>query len=106
MMFRDMSFSGLLKATLIINWVIPILCLPLFFIGWKINPDAVTFHQDAKLFGTTLTWGGEGLAGYLQALPFIMVFFIVGLFIQTAILWTLGRYTPIGSIRLSSRVAR
>lgn len=106
MMFRDMSFSGLLKTTLIINWAIPILCLPLVFIGWKINPDAVTFYQDTTLFGMTFKWGGEGLAGYLRALPVLLVIFIIGLIIQTTILWALGRFTPIGRIRLSSRVAR
>lgn len=102
MTFRDMDYWGIFKIILIVNWAIPILLIPFIFVVWLAKPNKVTFSHDStfELFGATVTYGGEGFFAVLAVLPVVIVMLIIGLIIQTAILWALARYTPMGRIKI------
>jgi|GEM_PF-2105536 len=102
MTFRDMSYWGIFKIILIINWAVPILLSPIILLVWLTNPSAIKYTPSAEVnvYGITLKYGGEGLDAFLNILPFILIIGFIGMLIQSTILWAAAQYTPLGRVKV------
>lgn len=105
MIVRDLSYWGHFKIIFIINWVMPLLLLPLIIVVFLVDPEKVTFNNSFKTYGMTIEAGGEGLVPSFTAFPFILLISFIGLWIQAAVLYALARYTPLGRIKIGARGA-
>ena len=102
MTFRDLSYWGLFKIILIVNWAVPILFSPLILFVWLTNPSAIKYSPSSEVlvYGISLRYGGEGLDAFLNLLPIILIIGLIGLLIQTALLKALAHVTPLGRVKI------
>ena len=107
MTFRDLSYWGIFKIIFIVNWAVPILLAPFIFLVWLANPSVIKYtpSSSAEVYGMTISHSGEGFEAFLNIIPLILTLGLIGMLIQTAILWSIGRFTPFGRIKLGARGA-
>lgn len=101
MTFRDLTFWGLFKISLILE-VVPALCLaPLILLIFLISPESIEYDTKVEVSGMTLNFGPEASAlplGILMGL----ILWVIGTLILTAILYFLGQKTPLGKVRIGT----
>lgn len=99
MKFRSISFWGLFKISLILDFVIPILITPFFAVYYFIAPDKfeINLDNDFNLYGLSFdVTSGDGSIS--AAIILIILIGIIGLLAQCGILYFLAQKTPLGNV--------
>ena len=101
MMFNKLSYWGIFKVSLILDFVIPLLLAPFLLVGYMVAPDRFDFELDRKLelHGTSIDFGSGDIT--ITANIFLaLILFIIGLMIQCAVLYFLAQKTRLGRIKI------
>ena len=101
MYFRDLSFWGIFKVSLILDFLIPLLLTPFVLIYYLAAPEKFTFNWEPKL---EMNWAfmkitSSDMSVGMTVMNALFIGFI-GLLIQCAILNLLAQKTPAGRIKL------
>ena len=99
--FRNLSYWGILKVTLILDFLIPILFFPIFLVmNFKLSKKfGRNWPPTWEWNGLSWDWTTGDVSGGATAIIMILVG-IVWLFIQSAILYFFAQKTPVGKIRI------
>jgi len=104
MNFRDISFWGLFKLSLILDFVIPILLTPFFVILYFVAPEKFNIDWDTKFEMNGLSFDiSSGVLTGSATLVFTILLGFILLMIQCGILYFLAQKTPLGNIRVGSK---
>jgi hypothetical protein len=100
MTVKNLSFWGWVKLTLILDYLILILMIPIVLIVDVFAPDKLTFNMPDKLtvYGWTLAPSGDMMVSSILFTGFIMA--IIGLMIKSGVLYLLAQKTPLGRINI------
>ena len=101
MIFKELSYWGIFKFSLILDFVIPILLAPFLLFGLIVAPDKFSFKVDRELefFGSSIDFGSGDIT--ITANIFIaFILFLIGLLIQCAILYFLAQKTRLGRVKI------
>jgi hypothetical protein len=100
MTVKNLSFWGWVKLTLILDYLILILMIPIVVIVGVVAPDKLTFNMPDKLtvYGWTLTPSGDMMVSSILFTGLIMA--IIGLMIKSGVLYLLAQKTPLGRINI------
>ena len=100
MTFRDLSYWGIFKLTLIFEFLVSILITPFMFLLYAVKPDAFTFNIDNPIKVAGISAHYSDAAGMTFA--FVMGFMIslIGLMVKCAVLYLLAQKTPLGRIKI------
>ncbi|WP_026940848.1 hypothetical protein [Hellea balneolensis] len=103
MYFKDLSIWGIFKVSLILDFVIPILLIPILSVIYIFAPKKFTFNWEPKfeINGMSIDFtSGVVSVGGTVLLTLIIGF--IGLLVQCAILYFLAQKTPLGRVKISS----
>lgn len=97
MTFRDISFWGLFKISLVIDFLIPILLAPLILLVYLTAPEKFNLSLDhvINIYGFKLQANGE-----MSLVIGTLIACIIGLWFQTVFLNWLGKYTRLGRVKI------
>ena len=100
MTLRDLSFAGLAKIILLVDFLITALLLPVFGIIYLIAPDKVNFNFEPtfRMYGVTVQTPSESFDIYFLIL--VLMTYFIGLLIKCAVLQLIFQRTPLGSISI------
>ena len=106
MQLKDISLTGLSKILLIVNLGIPLLCLPILAVIYVLNPEAITWEGNLKLFGIASFHMKPNAVGHLLVLSFVFVLnaFFVSWF-TAAVIRFLAVFTLLGRLNISYSVS-
>ena len=101
MKFRNISFWGLCKISLILDFVIPILLTPFFVVLYFVAPEKFDIDWDTKFdfYGISFDITSGDLSISATIILAILIGFI-GLLVQYGILYFLAKITPLGSVKI------
>lgn len=97
MTFRDLSYWGIVKITLIMEFFIPLLLLPFFLIFYLVAPQKVTVNISKSIDIWGLTVQADGIIGLAFG---ALIGSLIGLFISAAILYFFGQKTRLGHVKI------
>lgn len=99
MTLRDISYWGLFKLSLVLDFLILILLSPLIGLTYLIAPDRVQFDvaEGIRIYGVIVKTG-DGNTDLIGLLISIILIGFIGLMIKCAVLTFIFRKTPIGKI--------
>lgn len=105
MILRDVSTYGLYKTLLVINIVLPLLFLPIALIVYFINPEALYVNiEQIKFLGMSVSMDAGNVALYPILAAILLIQCIIVSSFQALLVKLLALYTPIGKIRLNSKL--
>jgi hypothetical protein len=101
MTVKDLSFWGLFKLSVMLDFLIPIFLIPIFLIVALFAPEKIIMNWPQKfdVFGVTLDATSGDINVSFTLITGLVIGF-VGLIIQCAILYFLAQKTPLGRIRI------
>lgn len=99
MQFKDLSYWGIFKLSIVFEAAIPIISSPFLLIYYLLKPEAFNFKFDNQIFGITVNVDNLVIAAIM-----IVILTLMTLIIQSAIWYVLAKKTPLGRVRISNMV--
>ena len=103
MQFKDLTFWGIFKLLVIFEVAVPIVISPFIFAYYLIRPEKFSFNFDwsFKTLGITVKTTPDAI-NFIGILLLAIVFAVISIILQSAILHFLGRKTLLGKIRIGT----
>ncbi|WP_418152101.1 hypothetical protein AB8615_07875 [Litorimonas sp. RW-G-Af-16] len=105
MQFKDLSFWGIFKISLIVEHLITVLLMPLMLIGHFVMPEKINFDITSKWKIGFLTADTDGLIGALVIIPLLFFTICIGAIVKAAVLHFIAQKTRLGRIKISKDVS-
>lgn len=103
MTVKDLSFWGWVKLSLIIDFLIPLLLMPILLIVALVAPEKITINWSQKfnIYGINLDVGsGDLMVGSILISDLFIGF--IGLMIQSGILYFFAQKSPLGHVKIGA----
>jgi len=101
MQFKDLSYWGIFKLSLIFEIIIPIILAPFILVLYLTNPEATTAIslEPRSVMGLLIESDSFGLTLLLG-----LILLFISLIVQSALWYFLAQKTPLGRVKISNKI--